>query len=144
MLPNPMLQGTDAQPSPEEIKNKIQKFMVESNQAKTASLQSKSSIEDARVQAMQQAFEVLKDAGVNPADPSSLAAFMQKLETIDPDAAEMMQNALSAIFGGEEAPAPGSVPPEAAPSPSDMMPGMPGGPSLMPPGLGQPEQPAIQ
>lgn len=137
MFPDPQLQGTDAMPSPDEIKNKIQQFMTDSNQAKTASIQSQSAIEDARTQAMQQAFEVLKEAGVNPADPSSLAEFMQKLESLDPDAAEMMQNALSAIFGGEEAAPPASVNPEMPPPPSDssIMPGLPGGPSLMPPGM---------
>ena len=126
--------------TPEALQEKIQQFHESANQAKTIGVETQAQIQQMKQDSMRQAFQILENMGVNPADPKSLADFMQNLEQVDPDAAELMQIALQGLFG-DPADAPEQLSSDQAAAPLSM--GQPPGsppqmpPSLGPPGMGQ-------
>lgn len=91
-----------AQPTAESVQEMIQDFMAQANQARTQAVQSNAEMQSASIDGVKRLLSMLESAGVNPADPQSLQAFIQKLEETEPDAAELFASALNTIFSGEQ------------------------------------------
>lgn len=63
--------------------------------------------EQTRIDALKQLFEMMQSAGVNLQDPVAVQAFIDKMREMNPDVAQMFEDALQGLLneGGSEAPA---------------------------------------
>jgi hypothetical protein len=84
----------------EVLLKRIQDFMDASNQLQTQQTMDQQELEASKAETVAKAIEILKSAGVNPADPRSIANYLQKLEEQEPDMAQLIKQALYGIFGG--------------------------------------------
>lgn len=84
----------------EALMQRIQAFNDAANQLQTQKTMNDQTIEANKTETIVQAFQVLKDLGINPADPKSISNYLVKLAEQEPDMAELMKKALYGIFGG--------------------------------------------
>lgn len=88
----------------ESLLSKIQEFNDSANQFETQQTMNQQESEAMKEETIVQALQLLRDAGVNPSDPRSIAEYLQRLEEQEPDMAQIVKQALYSIFGGAPAP----------------------------------------
>lgn len=99
----------------EALLRRIQDFNDSANQFQTQQTMNQQETEAMKQEAAAQALQILKDAGVNPADPRSIAEYLQQLEEQEPDMAQLVKQALYGIFGGGPQTAPEPLPENGVP-----------------------------
>ena len=107
----------------------------------SGSLMDRNKLTVMRKDLMMKLFDIMKQAGVDPANPLSVKSFLEQLDQQDPDLLAIFEQAFAGLSGNpmdqsgqaSQVPPPGTTPPPGgAPSPTDLMgggtpPAAPGG-----------------
>lgn len=62
----------------------------------------KNKIEQARVQTLRRALDMLKRSGIDPNDPEQIREFMDKLNQLDPDLLALFEGSMNNLLSGEQ------------------------------------------
>lgn len=109
-----------------ELDRLFQNVQMGNSKLVSDNLMSRNQVSLMRKEMIGKMFELLQQAGVDPANPASVRSFLQQLEQTDPDLLQMFQDAFASLAGGDVAGA--GQAPDSSQSPPDpnLMPGSPG------------------
>lgn len=116
-------QGMASEDQKRQLMDLIEATRSKIGETNAAHFAAKNSSEQARNDALKEVFSILQTSGVDLTDPASVSNFIEQVRAKNPELAQMLEEALNSLLGGDTSPAPsGEIPqPVQPPPPQDIM-----------------------